>query len=85
MTSVRSLKVFKYQVTKIAKYKGANLFDCYCYRDIFRIKKAKTVRDFDFTDFEHEERIIKFMLIAIKILKNISTSNRYFLMMQKKW
>ena len=45
MTSVRRLKMFKYQVTKIAKDKGANLFDCYCYRDIFRIETAKTVRD----------------------------------------
>ena len=69
MTTVKSLKVFKYQVAKLAKQKDASLFHCYCHGDIFRIATAKKVMDFDFTDFKSEEKIIHFMLIAIAILK----------------
>ena len=69
MTTVKSLKVFKYQVTRLAKQKDASLFHCYCHGDIFRIATAKKVMDFDFTDFKSEEKIIHFMLIAIAILK----------------
>ena len=69
MTTVKSLKVFKYQVVKLAKQKDANLFHCYCHGDIFRIATAKKVMDFDFTDFKSEEKIIHFMMIAIAILK----------------
>ncbi|KAA9037158.1 hypothetical protein FW778_17160 [Ginsengibacter hankyongi] len=69
MTTVKSLKVFKYQVAKLARQKDANLYHCYCYGNIFRIATAKKVMDFDFTDFKSEERIIHFMMIAIAILK----------------
>ena len=69
MTTVKSLKVFKYQVARLAKEKGASLFHCYCHGDIFRIATAKKVMDFDFTDFKSEEKIIHFILIAIAILK----------------
>lgn len=69
MTTVKTLKVFKYQVAKLAKQKEAKLFHCYCHGDIFRIATAKKVMDFDFTDFKNEEKIIDFMLIAIAILK----------------
>ena len=69
MPTVKSLKVFKYQVTNLAKQKDASLFHCYCQGDIFRIATAKKVIDFDFTDFKSEETIIHFMLIAIGILK----------------
>ena len=69
MTTVKSLKVFKYQVARLAKEKDASLFHCYCHGDIFRIATAKKVMDFDFTDFKSEEKIIHFMLIAIAILK----------------
>ena len=69
MTTVKSLKVFKYQVARLAKQKDASLFHCYCHGDIFRITTAKKVMDFDFTDFKSEEKIIHFMLIAIAILK----------------
>ena len=68
MTTVKNLKVFKYQVSKLAKQKDANLFYCYIQGDIFRIATAKKVMDFDFTDFKSEEKIIHFMLIAIVIL-----------------
>ena len=68
MTTVKSLKVFKYQVARLAKQKDASLFHCYCHGDIFRIATAKKVMDFDFTDFKSEEKIIHFMLIAIAIL-----------------
>ena len=68
MTTVKSLKVFKYQVARLAKEKDASLFHCYCHGDIFRIATAKKVMDFDFTDFKSEEKIIHFMLIAIAIL-----------------
>ena len=69
MTTVKSLKVFKYQVTQLAKQKDASLFHCYIHGDIFRIATAKKVMDFDFTDFKSEEKIIHFMLIAIGVLK----------------
>ena len=69
MTTVKNLKVFKYQVAKLAKQKEANLFHCYCHGDMFRIATAKKVMDFDFTEFKKEEKIIDFMLIAIAILK----------------
>ena len=69
MTTVKSLKVFKYQVTLLAKQKDATLFHCYIHGDIFRIATAKKVMDFDFTDFRSEEKIIHFMLIATAILK----------------
>ena len=69
MTTVKSLKVFKYQVARLAKQKDASLFHCYSQGDIFRIATAKKVMDFDFTDFKSEEKIIHFMLIAIAILK----------------
>ena len=69
MTTVKSLRVFKYQVTSLAKQKDASLFHCYIHGDIFRIATAKKVMDFDFTDFKSEEKIIHFMLIAIAILK----------------
>ena len=68
MTTVKSLKVFKYQVARLAKQKDASLFHCYCHGDIFRIATAKKVMDFDFTDFKSDEKIIHFMLIAIAIL-----------------
>ena len=69
MTTVKNLKVFKYQVARLAKEKDASLFHCYCHGDIFRITTAKKVMDFDFTDFKSEEKIIHFMLIAIGVLK----------------
>ena len=69
MPTVKSLKVFKYQVTNLAKQKDASLFHCYCHGNIFRIATAKKVMDFDFTDFKSEEKIIHFMLIAIGVLK----------------
>ena len=69
MTTVKSLKVFAYQVDRLAKQKDASLFHCYCHGDIFRIATAKKVINFDFTDFKSEEKIIHFMLIAIAILK----------------
>ena len=69
MTTVKSLKVFKYQVARLAKQKDASLFHCYCQGDIFRIATAKKVMDFDFTDFKSDEKIIHFMMIAIAILK----------------
>ena len=69
MTTVKSLKVFKYQVTLLAKQKDASLFHCYIHGDIFRIATAKKVMDFDFTDFKSEEKIIHFMLLAIGVLK----------------
>ena len=69
MTTVKNLRVFKYQVTRLAKQKDASLFHCYSHGDIFRIGTAKKVMDFDFTDFKSEEKIIHFMMIAIAILK----------------
>ena len=69
MATVKNLKVFKYQVAKLAKQKDANLFYCYIQSDIFRIATAKKVMDFDFTDFKSEEKIVHFMLIAIVVLK----------------
>ncbi|MEO6358140.1 MAG: hypothetical protein ABIO56_16020 [Ferruginibacter sp.] len=63
------MRVFKYQVTQLAKQKDTSLFHCYCHRNIFRITTAKKVMDFDFTYFKSEEKIIHFMLIAIGVLK----------------
>jgi hypothetical protein len=51
ITTVKNLKGFKYQVSKLARQKDANLFHCYCQGVIFRIATAKKVMDFDFTEF----------------------------------
>ena len=69
MTTVKTLKGFKYQVLQLARQKDAKLFHCYCHGDIFRIATAKKVMDFDFSDYKKEEKVIDFMLIAIAILK----------------
>ena len=69
MITVKNLKVFKYQVAKLAKQKDAKLFHCYCRGEIFRIATARNVMDFDFIEFKKDEKIVDFMLIAIAILK----------------
>ena len=69
MTTVKSLKVFKYQVAQLAKQKDATLFHCYCHGDIFKIATAKKVQQFDFSNIKNDKKICKYIDDAIKILR----------------
>ncbi|MEO5650841.1 MAG: hypothetical protein ABIR03_13085 [Ginsengibacter sp.] len=53
----------------MSKQKNANLFHCYVFGDIFKIATAKKVQEFDFSLFDSDEEVIRFIEIAIHILR----------------
>jgi adenylyl- and sulfurtransferase ThiI len=69
MQQVKTLKEFKSEVLKMAKQKNANLFHCYVSGNVFKIATAKKVQQFDFSLFNSDKKVIKFISIAIDILR----------------
>ena len=53
----------------MARQKNVNLFHCYVCGNIFKIATAKKVQEFDFTSFECDKEVIRFIQIAIDILR----------------
>lgn len=53
----------------MAKQKNANLFHCYVCGDIFKIATAKKVQQFDFSSFDSDKEIVKYISTAIDILR----------------
>ena len=69
MQKVKSLAAFEKSVIAIAQQKNANLFHCYVCGNIFKIATAKKVQKFDFSSFECDKEVIRFIQIAIDILR----------------
>ena len=69
MQKVKDLKSFEQAVLAMAKQKKANLFHCYVSGDIFKIATAKKVQEFDFSSFDCDKEVTKFIDIAINILR----------------
>ena len=69
MQKVEDLKSFEEAVKSMAKQKNANLFHCYVTGDIFKIATAKKVQEFDFSSFNCDKEVIRFIQIAIDILR----------------
>jgi hypothetical protein len=69
MQKVKNLVSFKKAVRTMAQQKNAKLFHCYVAGDIFKIATAKKVQQFDFSGFKNEKKIMKFISIAIDILR----------------
>ena len=69
MQKVKSLAAFEKSVLAMARQKNASLFHCYVCGDIFKIATAKKVQEFDFTSFECDKEVIRFIQIAIDILR----------------
>ena len=69
MQKVKDEKSFIKEVTAMAKRKNANLFHCYVCGDIFKIATAKKVQEFDFSSFDCDKEVIRFLQIAIDILR----------------
>ena len=69
MQKVKDLKSFEQAVLSMAKQKNANVFHCYVTGDIFKIATAKKVQEFDFSSFDCDKEVIRFIQIAIDILR----------------
>ncbi len=69
MQKVVELNAFKAQVLKMARQQNAKLFHCYVCGNIFKISTARRVQQFDFSGFKNEKKIMKFISIAIDILR----------------
>ena len=69
MQKVKNLVSFKKAVRTMAKQQGARLFHCYVAGDIFKIATAKKVQQFDFSHFQSDKEIIKYISSAIDILR----------------
>ncbi|MEO8862323.1 MAG: hypothetical protein ABI358_12910 [Ginsengibacter sp.] len=69
MQKVKNLPGFKKAVRSMAMQKDATIFHCYICGDIFKIATAKKVQQFDFSDFKNEKDIMKFISVAIEILR----------------
>ena len=69
MRKVKSLAAFEKSVIAMAKQKNANLFHCYVCGNIFKITTAKKVQQFDFSSFDCDKEVIRFIQIAIDILR----------------
>ena len=69
MQKVKDLKSFEQTVLAMAKQKKTNLFHCYVSGDVFKIATAKKIQEFDFGSFECEKEVIRFIQIAIDILR----------------
>ena len=69
MQKVKDLKSFEQAVVGMAKQKNAKLFHCYVSGDIFKIATAKKVQEFDFSSFDCDKEVIRFIQIAIDILR----------------
>ena len=66
---MKSFSAFPKSVKSIAKQKNTKLFHCYVTGDIFKIATAKKVQEFDFSSFECDEEVIRFIQSAIDILR----------------
>ncbi|MDQ2718202.1 MAG: hypothetical protein M3Z26_00370 [Bacteroidota bacterium] len=53
----------------MARQKNAKLFHCYVAGEIFKIATAKKVQQFDFSQFQSDKEIIKYISSAIDILR----------------
>jgi adenylyl- and sulfurtransferase ThiI len=60
---------FRKSVTAMGQQKNANLFHHYVGGNIFKIATAKKVQEFDFTSFECDNKVIRFIQIAMDILR----------------
>ena len=69
MQKVKSLAAFEKSVIAMAQQKNAKLFHCYVCGNIFKIATAKKVQAFDFSLFDSDEEVIRFIQIAIDILR----------------
>lgn len=69
MQKVKNLVSFKKAVRSMARQKNANLFHCYVCGNIFKIATAKKVQQFDFSSFDSDEEIIRYIQKAIDILR----------------
>ena len=69
MQKVKEEESFIKAVTEMAKRKNVNLLHCYVCGDIFNIATAKKVQQFDFSSFDSDEVVIRFIQIAIEILR----------------
>jgi hypothetical protein len=69
MPKVKDQESFLKSVTAMATQKNANLFHCYVSGDIFRITTAKKSRAFDFSSFPCDKEVIRFIQLAIEILR----------------
>jgi uncharacterized linocin/CFP29 family protein len=69
MQKVKNLPGFKKAVRSMAKQKDATLFNCYVCGNIFKIATAKKVQQFNFSEFKNEKEIMKFISVAIEILR----------------
>jgi hypothetical protein len=69
MQKVKNLDSFKKAVFAMARQKNAKLFHCYVAGDVFKIATAKKVQQFDFSGFKNEKKIMKFISVAIEILR----------------
>jgi len=56
MHTVTTIDIFKKEVLKMARQKGAQLFHCYVEGDIFKIATAKKVQQFDFSNFTKQQK-----------------------------
>lgn len=70
---------FERKVLEMTKLENANLFHCYVSGDIFKIATATKVQEFDFSHFNDDKKIIKYIEEAIIILKNNLPSYRMLL------
>ena len=61
MQKVKDKESFLKSVSAMAKQKNANLFHCYVCGDIFEIATAKKIQEFDFSSFEWEKEVIRFI------------------------
>lgn len=69
MQKVKNMVSFKKAVRSMARQKNANLFHCYVCGDVFKIATAKKVQQFDFSAFDSDKEIIKYISTAIEILR----------------
>ena len=69
MQKVKDLKSFEQAVLRMAKQKNTSLFHCYVTSDIFKIATAQKVQEFDFSSFNCDKEVIRFIQIAIDILR----------------
>ncbi len=70
MQKVKNLVSFKKEVRSMARQKNANLFHCYVCGNIFKIATAKKVQQFDFSSFDSDEEIVRYIETALTILRN---------------
>ena len=58
----------------MARQKNTYLFHCYNCRDTFKNATAKKIQEFDFTSCDCDKEVIRFIQIAIDILRVICLS-----------